>query len=155
MPHQQNDASLSVTVSFAIAVLIYALMPTTTMRVVEYNCPGTWDSSMTCSVRTVRSSALRFIVNDHTGDVAWYVDQNAGDWFVNGGIYKKCAVVDADNWKCGEEGREASGMTEGEYFRRSDGVGGYAIAGYTGWRYYRERVLMLLSRLFGSARATG
>ena len=95
----------------------------------------------------MRRSALRFTVNQKTSAVAWAVDHNAGDWAVTGGVFDKCAVVDADNWQCSTDGMgETIGLHDGVYARSSPGVGGYEVSSYTGLRYWRERGLALLGK---------
>jgi hypothetical protein len=141
-----NESSLITTAFVVLIALSYQLSPTFTTRVVEYNCGGQLSGQGQCSSKAIRRSALQFTVNERTGDVARSVDDNAGDWYIASGIYHRCAVVDSDNWQCGERDGETIGLVSGTYFRRTAGEFGYAVLGYTGWRYWRERGLMTLNR---------
>lgn len=164
-----NHTELSISSIIVIAAVAgYFLIPTSTTRVVEYGCsvPMTNDDKCTgigktglgcsvpmpltndgqCTGKFIRRSALRFIVNQQTGAVAWTVDHNIGDWAISGGVLDKCAVVDSENWQCAAGVEETIGVHDGVYLRSSPGIGGYEVPGYTGWRYWRERLLMLLPK---------
>lgn len=138
-----KELSLS-SIIVVTAIAGYMLIPTSTTRVVEYGCSvATKNSGDQCPGNIIQRSALRFTVNQKTGAVAWTVDRNAGDWAVTGGVYSKCAVVDSDNWQCSTDGMgETIVLHDGVYLRSSPGTGGYEVPGYTGWHYWRERLLM-------------
>ena len=164
-----TNSNISILSIVAIAAVAgFFVMPTSTTRVIEYGClklpddpkckgiGGTglgctpnlkFTSDGQCPGKLIRMSSLRFTINQETGAVAFAVDRNIGDWPDEAGrVLDKCAIVDSENWQCKTGEEETIRVLDGVYLRSSPGIGGYEVPGYTGWRYWRERVLTLIPK---------
>lgn len=106
-------------------------------NVVEISCEGTWDTGSVCNGTLTASSRLEFLINPLTRSVFLTVDQSNSNWFIQSRIYKDCAIIDSDNWECGDS--EKIGMRDGVYRRYSEGAFSYEIRGVSGWRYWAMR----------------
>jgi hypothetical protein len=148
--NMKNNESLATGIACLFFVIFWQLDPTTTTRVIEYapNCDS--QAPGVCVNGTKVRSALRFIVNTRTRDVAWFVDQNGGDYYISGGLYRGCVVVDDDNWRCGDEKSQTVGLFDGDYHRQDRGLGGYDVQGFTGLSYWWRRAFMALHRYWPS-----